>query len=271
MILNGGTSDYDALQAQFQRRLSRGLQALASYTWAHSIDDGSAALYHFTSNLFAPEAAAGSNRGPSDFDIRHSFLAALTYDVPASHVHAVLDQITRGWSIENVVQARSAPRVDVLDGVYQFSYLDGFNAPVRPDLVPGAALYIYGSQYPGVKAIDPSAFAHPPIDATTHQPARNGNLPRNYFRGFGAAQWDIAVHRSFPIHESLGLQFRAELLHVLNHPNVGPPANLFGASGFGLSILSQSLNDNNLGGGAFSPLYQIGGPRSIQLALKLQF
>jgi len=273
MILNGGTSDYDALQAQFQRRLSRGLQALASYTWAHSIDDGSAASYHFTSNLFAPEAAAGSNRGPSDFDIRHSFSAALTYDVPASHVNAVLDKITRGWSIENVVQARSAPPVDVLDGVYQFSYLDGFNAPVRPDLVPAAALYLYGSNYPGDKAINPSAFVHPPIDATTHQPARNGNLPRNYFRGFGAAQWDLAVHRSFPIHENLGLQFRAELFNVLNHPNFGPPSNLFGASGFGQSnqILAQSLNDNNLGGGAFSPLYQIGGPRSIQLALKLQF
>ena len=273
MILNGGTSDYDALQAQFQRRLSRGLQALASYTWAHSLDDGSAASYHNTSNLFAPEAAAGSNRGPSDFDIRHSFSAALTYDVPASHVNAVLDQITNGWSVENVVQARSAPPIDVLDGVYQFSYLDGFNAPVRPDLVPAAALYLYGSNYPGSKAINPSAFVHPPIDATTHQPLRNGNLPRNQFRAFGAAQWDLAVHRRFAIHENLGLQFRAELFNILNHPNFGPPSNLFGASGFGLSnqILSQSLNDNNLGSGAFSPLYQIGGPRSIQLALKLQF
>jgi hypothetical protein len=273
MILNGANSDYDALQAQFQRRLSHGLQALASYTWAHSIDDGSAASYHNTSNLFAPKSAAGSNRGPSDFDIRHSFSAAVTYDVPASHVNIVLDQITRGWSIENVVQARSAPPVDVLDGVYQFSYLDGFNAPVRPDLVPGAALYVYGSNYPGSKAINPSAFVHPPTDPTTHQPIRNGNVPRNFFRGFGAAQWDLAVHRSFPIHESLGLQFRAELFNLLNHPNFGPPSNLFGASGFGLSnqILSQSLNDNNLGGGAFSPLYQIGGPRSIQLALKLQF
>lgn len=71
----------------------------------------------------------------------------------------------------------------------------------------------------------------------------------------------------------MGLQLRAELFNVLNHPNFGPPANLFGVSGFGLSnqILAQSLNNNNLGSGAFSPLYQIGGPRSIQLALKLQF
>jgi len=273
LIFNGGTSDYDSLQAQFQRRLSRGLEALASYTWAHSIDDGSAASYAVPSNVFAPSPAAGSNRGPSAFDIRHTFSAALTYDIPRPNINALLDQVLRGWSLQNIVQARSAPPVDVLDGVYQFSYLDGFNAPVRPDLVPGAALYLYGSQYPGGKAINPVAFAHPPIDPTTQQPLRNGRLPRNYFRGFGAVQWDVAIHRSFPIHESLALQFRAEMFNVLNHPSFGPPSNTFGVAGFGLSnqILSQSLNSNNLGGGAFSPLYQIGGPRSIQLALKLQF
>ena len=273
LILNGGTSDYDALQAQFRRRLSRGLQALASYTWAHSIDTGSAASYANQSNVFAPAAVAGSNRGPSDFDIRHAFSAALTYDIPRPNINALLDQVLRGWSLQNIVQARSAPPVDVLDGVYQFSYLDGFNAPVRPDLVPGAALYLYGSQYPGGKAMNPVAFAHPPIDPTTNQPLRNGNLPRNYLRGFGAVQWDFAVHRSFPIHESLALQFRAEMFNVLNHPSFGPPSNTFGVAGFGLSnqILSQSLNGSNLGGGAFSPLYQIGGPRSIQLALKLEF
>jgi hypothetical protein len=63
------------------------------------------------------------------------------------------------------------------------------------------------------------------------------------------------------------------MFNILNHPKFGPPANTFGASGFGISnqILAKSLNGNNLGGGAFSPLYQIGGPRSIELALKLVF
>jgi len=98
-------------------------------------------------------------------------------------------------------------------------------------------------------------------------------LPRNFLTGFGATQWDLGIHRSFPIHDAMRLQFRAELFNLLNHPNFGPPANVFGQSGFGISnqILAQSLNGSNLGGGAFSPLYQIGAPRSIQLALKLQF
>ena len=83
----------------------------------------------------------------------------------------------------------------------------------------------------------------------------------------------------FPIHESLKLQFRAEMFNVLNHPNFGPPNGAFisppngGPAGFGLSnqMLGRSFAGNNLGGGAFDPLYQLGGPRSIQFALKLVF
>jgi hypothetical protein len=273
LIFNGGTSDYDSLQAQFERRLSRGLQALASYTWSHSIDSGSAASYANQSNVFAPAAVAGSNRGPSDFDIRHAFSVALTYDIPATHVNPILDQVVRNWSVENVVQAPSSVPVDVLDGKYEFVQLAGFNAPIRPDLISGTPLYLYGSQYAGRKAFNPVAFADPPTDPITSQPLRNGDLPRNFLRGFGAFQWDLALHRSFPIRERVRLEFRAEMFNLLNHPNFGPPANTFGASGFGISnqILAESLNSSNLGSGAFSPLYQIGGPRSIQLALKLQF
>jgi hypothetical protein len=109
-------------------------------------------------------------------------------------------------------------------------------------------------------------------------PVRQGDLPRNALRGFSLAQWDFAVHREFPIHESLKLQFRAEMFNVLNHPNFGPPVgDLQSPAGinpqFGQStqMLGQSLAGGGLGAGAFDPLYQLGGPRSIQFALKLFF
>ena len=132
---------------------------------------------------------------------------------------------------------------------------------------------MYGPQYPGGKAINPAAFSDPPVDPTTGLALRQGTLGRNALRAFGAWQWDLAVHRDFPIHESLVLQFRAEMFNVLNHPNFGAPDANLGDPLFGLStlMLGQSLDGGFNGGTPLSPLYQFGGPRSIQLALKLQF
>lgn len=270
LVTNSATSDYDALQLQFQRRLSHSLQALASYTWSHSIDTASAGSVFNNANNFIP-GSGNANRGPSDFDIRNAFSAGLTYDIPTLRTNPLAKEIVRAWSIENVIQARSAPPVEIFDANF-FQFGNGIAADIRPDLVSGQALYHYGSSYPGGKAINPSAFTDPPVDSNGN-PTREGDVPRNFLRGFGAVQWDFALHREFPIHDSLKLQFRAEMFNVLNHPNFGQPSGQFGMGGFGLSskMLGQYLSSGNLGGGAFNPLYQIGGPRSIQLALKLQF
>jgi hypothetical protein len=276
LVTNAGTSDYDALQLQFQRRLSRGLQALASYSWSHSLDTASAGSSFNGSNELLN---SNVNRGPSDFDVRNLFSMALTYEVPAPKSNAFAKAILRGWSTENIIQAGSAPPVDVFYG--NFGLLSNFFLTnVRPDVVAGQPFYLYGPQYPGGKAFNPAAFTSPPLDPVTGLPVSQGNLSRNALRGFGFAQWDFAVHREFVIRESLKLQFRAELFNVLNHPNFGPPGGNLGGptspnSQFGQStqMLGKSLAGpgGNLGSGAFDPLYQLGGPRSIQLGLKLSF
>lgn len=276
LIGNTAASNYDALQAQFRRRLSKGLQALASYSWSHSLDDASSGLGN-SSDAFG---GGFNNYGPSDFDIRHAFSAALTYDVPVPRSDGPLRSILGGWSTENVIQARSAPPVDVFNGTFNQLH-SGYQVNVRPDPVPGQPLYLSGSQCsvlflaqcPGGRGLNPAALANPPVDPVTGNPLRQGNLGRNSLRAFGATQWDFAVHRDFPIHESLKLQFRAEMFNVLNHPNFGPPLGDLSNPQFGVStqMLGASLSGGVVGGGAFSPLYQIGGPRSIQLALKLTF
>jgi len=73
LVTNEGTSDYHALQLQFNRRLSRGLQALASIHGHTRLITGSAGSSAVVSNVLVPTAKA--NRGPSAFDIRHSFSA----------------------------------------------------------------------------------------------------------------------------------------------------------------------------------------------------
>jgi hypothetical protein len=99
-----------------------------------------------------------------------------------------------------------------------------------------------------------------------------GDLGRNALRGFGATQWDITVRRQFRFTERLGLQVRGDFFNILNHPNFGSPINFLTSPQFGQStqMLANYLGSGGQSGG-LNPLYQIGGPRSIQLALKLQF
>ena len=92
-------------------------------------------------------------------------------------------------------------------------------------------------------------------------------------RGFPMWQWDLALRRQFNLTEHRNIQFRAEFFNVLNHPNFGDPiGTLSSTATFGLSqsMLGISLGVGGLQGG-FNPLYQVGGPRSMQFSLKLQF
>jgi hypothetical protein len=271
VITNGTYSNYNSLQAQFIRRLSRGLQALVSYTWAHSIDDASSGFSSLEvsgSDVIAP---GFSNRGDSDWDIRNTLSAAVTYDIPTPGQNTLVRQVFGNWSVENIVQARSAPPVDVNNGAP--TAINGTSEIVlRPDLVPGQPVYLYGSQYPGGKALNFNAFTAAPIDPVTML-EEQGDLGRNALRGFPAAQWDFAVRRQFPITDVLKLQFRAEFFNILNHPNFGPPQSNWTLPQSQFGVATQMLG-SSLGQGygtGFSPLYQIGGPRSIQLALKLTF
>ena len=82
----------------------------------------------------------------------------------------------------------------------------------------------------------------------------------------------MTLRRQFQLHERLALQARAGFFNIFNHPNFGPPTNYMSSPLFGQStqMLGASLGSGGQNGG-LNPLYQIGGPRSAQLALKLQF
>ena len=80
------------------------------------------------------------------------------------------------------------------------------------------------------------------------------------------------MQRVFRLREGMGLRFRGEFFNLLNHPNFGSPTNSLTSTLFGRSTETPA-NFLGAGGGngGFNPLYQIGGPRSIQLPMKLQF
>jgi hypothetical protein len=245
-LRNGLTSDYDALQIQFQRKLNQDLQALASYTWSHCLDYGSQDL------------ALPYQRGNCDFDVRHNLSAALTYDLPHIRGSQFSRAVLGHWGMDARFSIRTGFPVtlqgqSVVDPATGNIYNAGLN------IVPGQPPYLDGPQYPGGRSINAAAFVAPAAGEL-------GNAPRNFVWGFGAWQTDFAVRREIPIHERLKLQFRAEAFNVFNHANFGTINTTFGNAQFGQATqtLSTSL-------GVLSPLYQAGGPRSVQLALRMTF
>jgi hypothetical protein len=258
---NGLTSDYNALQLQFQRRLSQGLQVLASYTWSHCLDYGS---YN---------TALAYQRGNCDFDVRQNFSSAFSYDLPNVSQNQIVGVFLHHWGLDDRFTVRTGFPVNLTSGLHVVDPATGMQRVGGLDVVSGQPFYIYGSQCaavydngiscPGGRAINPDAFSEPAAGDL-------GDAPRNFLRGFGAWQMDLALRREFPIHERLKLQFRAEAFNVFNHPNFGVinatycPAGPGCTFGQATATLAASL-------GILSPLYQQGGPRSMQLALKLSF
>jgi hypothetical protein len=268
LVGNGGTSSYNALQIQVRRRLAHGLQALVGYTWSHSIDTASGSA-GFGSDFYVRSASL--NRGDSDFDVRHSVTAAVTFNIPAPSGGSLGSRVLRDWSIDAVFRAHSALPADV----FLSSLSNPLNplADVRPDVVPGVPFYIGDPSAPGGKRINPAAFTSPPVDPITGVPTRQGTLGRNVLRGFPLNQLDLALRREFRLADAVRLQFTGEFFNVFNHPNFGNPVGDLSSPLFGqaITMLGQSLGQGNPGAGAFSPLYATGGPRSLQLSLKLLF
>jgi hypothetical protein len=165
--------------------------------------------------------------------------------------------LSRDWALDLVGVARSGfpfnARRFVVSPVLGFAY-------VRPDRVPGQAVWLSDSTAPGGRSLNPLAFAMSP-------PGTQGSEGRNDISGFGLTQIDFSMARKFPITERVHLQFRADAFNLLNHPNFANPQAfvVFG----GTQLRSNKMLNQALGG--LNPLFQEGGPRSLQLSLRLTF
>jgi hypothetical protein len=251
--VNSARSNYTALQLQYRRPMSHGVQILANYTLSHALDNGSSDVVESTPGVIISGAG---DYASSQFDVRHSFSSALSMDLPSAGKSSWLSETTKDWSLQAVIVARSA---------FPFSaeiygYSPGGYAASRPDLVPGQPIWIKNADAGGGRSLNPAAFA---IPATVRQ----GTEGRNDIRGFGLTQVDLSLGRLFPIRERCKFQFRVDVFNLLNHPNFTNPLGLIQ---FGPSYL-QSMQMLNNGLGGLNPLFQEGGPRSMQLSAKISF
>lgn len=251
---NIGRSNYHSLQLQLQRRLHRGLQAVASYTLANSRDtDSSDANLTIPGDKLAPDLSYGY----SSFDVRQTFTGAVTYQVGEPFGPRVLKALLRDWGIDGMIRMRSAFPMNVVATV---PFGPDF-ATVRADVVPGQPFWLDDPNAPGGRRLNRQAFNAPAV------PETQGTLPRGAIRGFNAKQVDLSLRRVLPVVDRVRLQLRLEVFNVLNTPNFADPSNTNVAlASFGTA--SQMLG-RGLGGQ--SPLYQVGGPRSVQLSTKVMF
>jgi len=255
-VRSNAESSYHAMQAQYERRLAKGLQALASYTWSKSLDTASDESIN---NFQAPALRLDprQDRGPSSFDVRHMANVVLSYQVAQG---AGWRRVMGGFAWDGTFRARSATPVNVLTGRDPFGY--GITTVSRPDAVSGVPLYLDDPAAAGGKRFNLAAFDG---NAPFAQ-GRQGTLGRNVMRGFSAAQFDVAMRRTFRLTERFGLQARAEMFNLTNTPSFANPTGVMTGRNFGRA--TQMLGT---GLGGLSPLYQQGGPRSAQLALRLSF
>lgn len=228
------------------------------YTWSHAIDWASTE---------DEVAAFPLQRGNSNFDVRHNFTAAIVYNLPTRYNNRFETAVLGHWNADLWFVVRTSfPYEPVGPAVVDPLTGDDINGQLNYN---GKQPYVHVAGIPGGRQIDWTIFS------VTSIPLGAGNAPRNFLRGFGEAQANIAIQRSFPVYERTQLQFRAEVFNILNHPNFGTINTTCGVTTLGAtcnnSLMGQASNTLSTGLGGLSSLYQQGGPRSLQFMVKVQF
>jgi hypothetical protein len=271
------SSTYHAMQATFRVKDWHGLAGFAGYTWSKSLDDASDGIDFNFATVAIPQDSNNlkAEHGPSNFDARHRFTAAFTYQIPTLAGPSLL---SKGWELNTIITAQSGRPVPIVSGLDTSG--NGFPTPAnshqRPNLIPGMNPIVsnWESAPDSLGYLNPAAFTQP-LNPEGNTPSF-GNLGRNAIYGPHFWNVDFAVAKNFRIFEHLGLQFRAELFNIFNHPNFALP-NFFvtpatfadgtptgGSANQGLisQTPDQAQTNPGLGGG---------GPRVIQLGLKVIF
>lgn len=231
---SSGNSSYNALLLTATRRLAKGWQFDASYTWSKSIDYTS---FSTGGVLVQNSYNLPGERGVSDFDARHRFVFSSICELPFNS-----NKFVSGWQLAVIVQSQSGNPVNV---VTTNSTVNGVANTLRPDV--NGPVTVFG-EVDGW--FDTSAFAAVP---------RFGNLGRNVIVGPTFNNADVSLIKNTTIGEDVRLQFRAEVFDVFNHANFGRPGNTVGSPLFG-RITSTRF-----------PTGESGSSRQIQFALKVGF
>ncbi|MGH9714983.1 MAG: carboxypeptidase regulatory-like domain-containing protein [Candidatus Acidiferrales bacterium] len=247
-----GDSSYNGLQVDVNHRLSHGLLVRGVYTWSKALDDGDSLNQTAAGN--APGLASNpfnlrSDWGLATYDVRHVGVINMEYQLPlgrgkqfGGNLEGWGNRLAGGWSVTSIITAQTG-----FPFTPQLSYNPSNNGdtrnPVRPFLNPtftGPVVTGNPNQW-----FNPKAFIGPPNNSGFF-----GNVGRDTFIGPGVTTWDFSVIKDTRLHESLNMQFRAEIFNLLNHANFNTP-NLIaftptGVSGTAGAITSTSTSSRQI-------------------------
>ncbi|HYM77863.1 MAG TPA: carboxypeptidase-like regulatory domain-containing protein [Candidatus Dormibacteraeota bacterium] len=263
-VESSANSSYNSLQLRSEKRTSKGLALLLSYTYSKSFDD--------ISSVFGGSVGAGlpqnsqdlpADRGPSDFNAVNRFSGSFVYDLP---VHRLWKggpgRLLNNWQAGGIITAQSGSPFTVVLAGASTSAGAAFGNPARPDLVgspfqtssgPGCPSQVRTTQ----SWFNPCAFAFP-APGTIPNTFEFGNEGRNILTGPGFTNVDFGLSKSMALRsENHRVEFRGDFFNLFNHPNFDIPAHVLGATNFG-----QILSANSYGN---KP------PRQIQLSARYVF
>lgn len=223
-VLTGANASYDGLIMTVQHRTGN-LVFMSNYTYSHCIDiedsqgDTEGVTVQNPNDILA-------DKGNCGFDYRHVFNMSLVASSHFSLPNRFLSETINNWQIAPLIHAQDGTPFTVVDGIDN-SLTDTGND--RPDLT-GSPVYtgkkIAGGSASNGSYINAAAFVNSPTGTF-------GTLGRNTFRGPKFLQFDSALVRTFPVHESMNLMLRLEAFNVLNHPNFDLPDTTMTDSTFG--------------------------------------
>ncbi len=255
--VSNGTASYNALQAGFERHMSRGLQVQSNFTWSKSIDTASSGNVTFGTPYLGDPFNLRWNRGNSTLSMPWNWVTNFIYQAPGLKAKSKLIQETLGgWQLSSIITFQTGNPFSVMAAGPSYNDDDSGSLQKldRADFVPGQAIDAgKGNHWNWVTTgyFNQAAFANNAIGTF-------GNTPKNLMYGpreFGA---DAAILKTWSLVGTSKLQFRWEAFNATNHPSFANPAAPWGAY---------------VGWGGFGDIVQTGNiPAGVmQGALKLTF
>jgi Carboxypeptidase regulatory-like domain len=218
-----GSSAYNALEGSLQYTAGR-TTVLVAYTYSKSLDNSSAATEQI--QPFDP----GLEWALSSFNVTHNFVTSYSYQIPFEKAYSHAGALTKGWTFSGIARFATGFPITIAENDDRSLIGNTSVGPTgsadEPDVAPGKIL-MQTNPRKGGTYFNTALF-------TPEILGQFGNAKRRFFGGPGINNWDMAIAKNLPLHESMSLEFRAEFFNIFNHAQFQTPTGLINSSSFGV-------------------------------------